>query len=184
MMRMFTKQTLSAILLFAGLAAAVPALAAVLPDSCGSDGTTFSVKTKKDQPAPAAPEAGKAQIVFIENFAQNNGACIDCKVTTRVGVDGAWVGADHGNSYFAYGVPPGEHHLCADWQSALGRLKKKVGLASMDAEAGKTYYYQIRVRIPHKASFGAMQLELAPLDPDEGKYLAKIDPLATATAKK
>jgi len=125
-----------------------------------------------------------AQIVFIENFEQNQGFCIGCKVTTRVGVDGAWVGANLGNSYFAYSVQPGEHHLCVDWQSNLGRLKQKVGLASLTAEAGRAYYYEIKVRIKQYETTVEKNLDLEPLNGDEGRYLTKITPLASATAKK
>ncbi len=163
---------------------AVHAGATVLPDSCGDDKVQFDVKAQKDQPAPVPPDSAKAQIIFVENFAQNEGICVECKVTTRVGVDGAWVGANHGNSYFAYAVDPGEHHLCVDWQSNFGRLKKKVGLASLTAEAGKVYYYQIKVRIKQYDTTTEQYLELTPLDLDEGKYLVKINPVAIASAKK
>ena len=36
-----------------------------------------------------------------------------------VGVDGVWVGPTHGDSYLYFAVAPGEHHLCASWQSAV-----------------------------------------------------------------
>ena len=135
------------LLLGIALAATAQSWATTLPGACGDDKVQFDVKTTKHQPAPAPPAEGKAQIIFVENFAQNAGTCIGCKVTTRVGIDGAWVGANRGNSYFAYTVEPGEHHLCAGWQSVFQRLKKKVGLASLNAEAGKVYYYQIKVRM-------------------------------------
>ena len=157
--------------------------AAVLPDACGDDRITFDVKTQKGVPAPAVPDAGRAQIVFIENFSQNQGFCVGCEVTTRVGLDGAWVGANHGNSYFTYAVAPGQHHVCVDWQSTLSRLRQKVGLASLNAEAGKVYYYEIKVRIRQYQTTVDYDLGLAPLSDDEARYLVKIDALATATAK-
>jgi len=172
-------------LLFAGtLAFPGRSSAATLPDACGNDGTTFDVKTTKGQPPPAPPGAESAQIVFIEEFDPSPGFCIGCEVTTRVGVDGKWVGANHGNSYFAYTVAPGEHHVCADWQSALGRLRQKVGLASLNAEAGKVYYFGIKVRIRQYESVTEQDLNVAALDEDEGKYRVKSSAVAAATAKK
>jgi len=40
--------------------------------------------------------------------------------TTRAGVDGEWVGVAEGFSYFIFSVYPGEHHLCASWQTWVG----------------------------------------------------------------
>ena len=162
------------------------AQATTLPDACGDDKTKFDVSTAKNQPAPAEPAAGKALIVFTESFQQNQGFCIGCKVTTRVGVDGAWVGANRGNSYFTLAVDPGAHHLCVGWQSVFGKLKRQVGLASFTAEPGKVYYFETHVKI---TSFGEhagndYELELAPLNEDEGHYRVKAWELATATRKK
>jgi hypothetical protein len=158
--------------------------ATTLPDACGPDKVQFDVKAQKNQPPPGPPAPGVAQIVFVENFRQNLGTCIDCKVTTRVGIDGAWVGADHGDSWFADSVQPGEHHLCVDWQSSIGKVRQKVGLAALAAEPGKVYYYEIKVReIANDGAF-TYWLDLAPLDEDQGKYLVKIEPLAAATRKK
>ena len=177
------KPTVSALLLAITLAFANRSSAATLPDACGDDKTTFEVKTQKDQPAPAPPDAGNAQVVFIEKF-DNVEFCIGCEVTTRVGVDGKWVGADHGTSYFAYTVAPGEHHLCVNWQSMLGPLKQKVGLTSLNAEPGKVYYFAINVKIRNYDSRMEQHLDLAALNEDEGKYLVKASPLAAATPKK
>ena len=103
--------------------------------------------TQKGQPAPAAPAPGKAQIVFIEEMDNADGKCLHCDATTRFGMDGAWVGANHGNSYFTLAADPGEHHLCVDWQSVFGRLKQKIGLASFTAEPGRVYYFQAKVTV-------------------------------------
>ena len=88
------------------------------------------------------PEAGKALVYVIQDIGamQCYGACI----TSKIGVDGAWVGANHRNSYFSFALDPGEHHLCANWQSHLGRLSSVVGLTHLTAEAGKIYYYRTR----------------------------------------
>ena len=58
----------------------------VLPDACGEDKVKFEVTTQKNQPVPAGPDAGKAQIIFVETVDKiNTGQCIACGVVTRVG---------------------------------------------------------------------------------------------------
>jgi len=173
-----------ALFLFALLGLGASCRAATLPDACGDDSVRFDVKTLKNQPPPAAPAAGQAQIVFVENFDHGEGFCIECKVTTRVGVDGQWVGANYGNSYFVYNVSPGEHHLCVDWQSAMPKMRQKVGLLSLTAAPGQTYYAEIKVKLVQYEDGMEKRLALEPMDSDQGKYLVKIDPLATATPKK
>ena len=177
------KLPVGALFLAIALAFANRSSAVTLPDACGDDKTTFDVRTQKGQPAPAPPDAGNAQIVFVERF-DNVGFCVGCEVTTRVGVDGKWVGADRGNSYFAYTVTPGEHHLCVNWQSVQGRLKQKVGLTSLNAEPGKIYYFAIDVKIRQYQSGMEQHLNLAALNEDEGKYLVKTFALASTAPKK
>ena len=94
----------------------------MLPDACGDDSVKFDVKTEKGQPAPAPPPAGKAQIVFIQNFEKPSNTWMS--PTIRVGMDGAWVGANQSNSYFTLTVDPGVHHLCVSWQAVWSVLKK------------------------------------------------------------
>jgi len=174
-----------AFLLIATLALGICCRAATLPDACGDDSVRFDVKTLKHQAPPPAPAAAMAQIVFVENFEQNQGLfCIECKVTTRVGVDGHWVGADYGNSYIVDNVAPGEHHLCVDWQSAMPKMRQKVGLLSLTAAPGQVYYAEIKVRMIQYDNTTERRLVLEPLDNDEGKYLVKITPLAKAASKK
>jgi hypothetical protein len=165
--------------------------ATTLPDACGPDKVQFDVKTAKNQPAPTPPADGKAQIVFIEAMDKNL-ACWSCGTpSSRFGLDGEWVGATKGDSYFTVDVAPGEHHLCADWQSDFGSLKKKVGMADFTAEAGKTYYFEARVKIkehdygvgPDSTSEVDRDLSFSQVNDDEGKYRVKASPLATASAK-
>src|ERR1700687_4343814 len=102
------KSKLGVLLLLASLSPAVQARTRILPDACGDDKVKFEISKQKDQPAPAAPETGKAQIVFV-NTVEKEGvgtwthgiACIGCDNPTRIGVDGAWAGAKKGESYFA-----------------------------------------------------------------------------------
>ena len=125
----------------------------VLPDACGDPKADFNVTTEKGQPAPAPPEAGKALVVFIETMKHD-------KVIIRFAVDGTWVGANNGNSYFSLAVSPGEHHLCAAPQSATGSVAKQVGTDSFTAEAGMAYYYQARVSSTTKSGEGNILLPM------------------------
>jgi len=135
------KPRLSAFLLCIPLTCAVQALTQNLPDACGAKKVNFNIKTEKKPPEPAPPEAGKAQIVLVEVLA----ACSGCGTPLiRFGMDGAWVGADKGSSYFALDVPPGEHHLCAAWQPDFGESIPAPMLVTFTAEAGKVYYFEAK----------------------------------------
>jgi hypothetical protein len=184
------KSRLLVALLSASLLAALQARAkTILPDACGDDSVKFDVSTQKSQPPPAPPVDGKAQIVFIETL----DGCFGCGTpTSRFGMDGAWVGANKGSSYFTMDIAPGEHHLCTDWQSVFGKLKQKVGLTSFTAEAGKVYYYEAKVTmIAHQYGFGPnssrevdKDLVFGQLSDDEGKYRVKASAVAASKPSK
>ncbi len=177
------------VLLCTSLCAAAPVHGkTVLPDACGDDSVKFNVKTQNDAPVPAPPAAGKAQIVFIETSTNPHGCFAtftSCTATARFGVDGAWVGATTGNSYFALSVDPGEHHLCAT-------MGKDIGVEALTVEAGKVYYYQALFDVetsqlgnsqhPHLQVKKAGSFSI--LKEDEGKFRVKASPLATWTTGK
>jgi hypothetical protein len=115
--------------------------ATVLPDACGSDKVKFEITTQKGQPVPVPPDPAKAQIIFVQT---NEGRSKwGSTAVTRFGIDGAWAGANRGNSYFTISVDPGLHHLCSDWD-------KRAGIASFTAEAGKLYCYQAKTTNENK----------------------------------
>jgi hypothetical protein len=174
------KFRLIAMFFCAALASAVPAHAkTILPDSCGDDSVKFNVKTEKNQPQPAPPADGKAQIVFIEN--ENSAIGPFMYATVRFGLDGTWAGANYNNSYFVASVDPGVHHLCANWQSSVGMLKKSIDVAKFTAEPGKVYYFAANVKvIPTGQRSANIDFDLSPLDDDEGKYRVKAWKLATS----
>ena len=173
------KSTVPALFLFIALACAGRAWAdTVLPDSCGDDKIKFDVKTESAPSPPPAPEQGKTQIIFIED--ENQALGLFMHATVRFGMDGAWVGADNNNSYFTLTVDPGVHHLCASWQSDLGRFKKNVGLTLFTADPGQVYYFAAQVTVTSRDNvlFGISQL-----NEDEGKYRVKISKLSTSKPK-
>jgi len=147
---------------------------------CGADDSKFEVKTDQSQHPVTHPEAGKALIVFIEDDTDFSSTP---KPTTRAGLDGGWVGATHGNSYFSFSVDPGEHHLCASWQKAvILRQGHKAAVAHFTAEAGNVYFF--RVKNSWHLDHGTAEIAFAPLDSDEGLLLASKFALSTSNPKK
>ena len=156
----------------------------VLPEACGDPKVKFDVSIEMAKNHPLAVEAGTALVVFIETAEDINISCILCNPTARFGVDGTWVGANKGTSYFTYSVSPGEHHLCASWQPVGVLYGNAVGLNLFTATAGKVYYFQAKVTLNGSAPGGKEgTVELDPLNEDEGKYLVENYWLATATRR-
>ena len=189
------KPVLFALLLCASLLTAVQASAkTILPDACGDDSIKFDVNTEKNQPVPEPPPAGSAQIVFVE---EQNARTSFQMITVRYGVDGNWVGANYGDSYFVANVTPGLHHLCVNSQGD----KKAVGLTSFTAEAGKIYYYEASTTVTRNGggmvtvtgaagtssgyARGSINktFQFNQLSEDEGQYRVKAWKLATWKTK-
>ena len=185
-----------ALLLCLSLMTAVGAHAkTILPDACGDDSIKFDVTTLKDQPAPGLPVEGKAQIIFVEKIDSSQGPVY------RYGMDGNWVGANKGPSYFVLNVDPGVHHFCVSPQ--LGYIKKQgTQVAVFTLEAGKVYYLAAEINQQRisgmvapsmgpdglsggglvtggTASFGFVQLP-----EEDGKYRVKAGKLSNWKASK
>jgi hypothetical protein len=139
------------------------------PVACGPLSVQFDAQAEGGQPATQL-EPGKALVYIAEVFTKAPGEIGN--PTLRVGMDGAWLGATRTNSYLAFSVEPGEHHLCTSWQSHWQRLSKLAAFAGFTAEPGKVYYFRERVTY---SSYGggaaSMNLDLEPVNPDEGQYL-------------
>jgi hypothetical protein len=152
---------LSAVALLSTLAPL--ALAQQFPAACGPGNVGYSVKLNKNPPAPAPPPPGKALVYFIHDGWDG---VLFAYPTTLMGLDGAWVGANHGDSYFSVPVDPGEHHVCATLQTSI--MYSRVELAHFTAEAGKTYFFRTRLLLSRSIEI----LQLEPLDSDQGIYLS------------
>jgi hypothetical protein len=140
--------------------------------ACGPEPIHFDVKRDASAHTLPEPEAGKALVYVIQDMGP--GVCPWGCITTRVGLDGAWVGANSRNSYLSFSVGAGEHHLCVERQSSVEVLAHMIGLAHFTAEAGKTYYFRTRTISSREALF----LDLDPIDSDEGRYLVDSYPLS------
>jgi hypothetical protein len=78
------------------------------------------------------------------------------------------VGANHGNTYFYFPVDPGDHSLCANWQSTLGRISKLASAVSLTAETGQVYYFLTKV---DERSHDNPAVWMEAVDPAEAKLL-------------
>lgn len=146
--------------------------------ACGPFDTHFDIKLDETYHSLSIPEPGKALVYVIEEqkFRFLN------DVTVRIGLDGAWVGANRGNSYFSFSVNPGEHHLCGDWKiGALYGGNRLVTLAGFTTEAGKVYFFRARAS-GAKDEEAILDLDL--VNSDEGQLLVAASALSNAHAKK
>ncbi|MGH9342874.1 MAG: DUF2846 domain-containing protein [Terriglobia bacterium] len=140
--------------------------------ACGLNNVKFHVKMVNGQP-PAAPEAGKALVYFVQ---KKYGAGL----LARIGLDGTWVGALKGNSYIALSIAPGEHRACASLQ--YPRASREDGeFLRIAVEAGKVYYYQVRnVETAAPVDGGVDTVEFAPAEVDEALFQIAADPQSVA----
>jgi len=154
--------------------AGIPAAAA----ACGPSSVPYQTKLDNSQHAVAQPEPGKSLVYVIQDMGVVS--CLGACITTRVGLDGAWVGANEHNSYFSFSVDPGEHHLCANRQSHFPILSQMIALAHFTAEAGKTYYFRTRTTSSRDQAY----LDFDAIDSDQGRFYVAIYPLSVSHAKK
>jgi hypothetical protein len=142
--------------------------------ACGPENVSFNVKLGAPN-SLVLPDPGKALIYFIHD--SGSWGTIGYP-TTKLGIDGTWVGADHSDSYFFVFVDPGEHHLCATLQSSL--VDQRVELVHLNAKAGKVYFYRTRLLLSRTIEL----LQLEPIDSDQGWYLIASYPRSISKPKK
>jgi hypothetical protein len=81
---------------------------------CGPAKMEFDVKTDKKQHAVTQPDPGKALVYVVEEEKSDPHSMQIGHLTVRVGLDGTWVGANHGDSYLSFQVEPADHRVCSD----------------------------------------------------------------------
>jgi hypothetical protein len=111
------------------------------PGGCGPAQEKFDVLATKA--AAATTSASDNALIYViqddTHFESHP------RPTTRIGVDGKWVGATRSNSYLRSLVGPGVHHLCASWQGFVGvGMGVKMAALHFSAEPGKSYYFRVR----------------------------------------
>jgi hypothetical protein len=170
--------SLLAIILLAASAFAQGQPGPAVPAACASRSENFDVKLDESQHALMPPEQGKARVYFIQDLGYVS--CLGGCLTTKIGLDGAWVGANQHNSYFSVSVEVGEHHLCANLQSRFAAVNRYFALAHFTAEAGKVYYFRTR-------SLGGNDnpvFDFDPVDSDQAEYLIAAYPLSVSHPKR
>ena len=135
---------------------------------CGPLHSEFSVKVDKNDHNLQQPDPGKALVYVIVQERPDYALKIG-DVTTRIGVDGNWVAANHGPSYAVFAISPGDHRICVDWQSSLEARQKLNGAVNLSAQAGKTYFYRTLVNIESPEQSAGLWFEA--VDPAEGMLL-------------
>ena len=175
-------KTVLLVLLFSVSAFAQDLSVAATESACGPSNVQFVIKTSNNQHELAQPDPGKALVYVVED--QKFKVVND--VTTRIGVDGTWVGANRGNSYLSFLVEPGKHHLCTDWISGFLPNGHLVSLTSFTAESGDVYYLRARTSASPtsgKAGAGA-SIDLDFVNEDEGRLLVASSGLSLSQQKK
>lgn len=174
-------KTLLAVVLFATVALSQDrSEAAGAAIGCGPNGTKFDVQIDKKQHPIPPPDAEKAIIYIFQDAKPGSNVRNLGSTTTRVGLDGVWVGANHGKSYFFVLVNPGDHHFCVAQQTMLKASSKPGSALTLKAEAGKAYYFLAEVQEKSEAGPG---VELKAIDSVEGESLVANSSLSISEAR-
>jgi hypothetical protein len=155
-----------------------PAAISAAEAACGPMAVNFDVKDDDTQHTVRQPDADKALVYVIQDI--GDVPCIAGCITSKIALDGAWIGANHRNSYLVFAVDPGERHLCARWQSHFGRLNQVAGLVHFTAEPGKVYFFRTRVLGASATSF----FNFEPIDSDQGRLFVASIPMSVSHPKK
>ena len=143
------------------IVAMAEAQSASVASACGQPNTKFDVKVSP-YVAPGA-ETERAIMFIIE---RDLTARTLVTPSTRLGMDGEWLGATKGNSYSFFVVTPGIHHLCANTRfGGVGGVGD--AFLHFDAKPGATYFFEVRnTRVEELHDVSLVQV-----DEDEGKHL-------------
>jgi hypothetical protein len=175
---MKNKVVLLALCAFLGVAR-FEAHAASLPAGCGSDKVKFEVETTKAAPPTLTPEPGMALVVFIEST--DNGTWP--AISTRFGMDDAWVGANKNNSYFTVSVKPGDHSICSSRQGWGAGAEGWSDSSPLFAQAGKVYFFESVVHLTHNQSDGGQGFHFKQITADYGRSRVNASRLSSWTTK-
>lgn len=157
---------------------------------CGPDPAKFEVKRDAHSHPTGTPQSGKALVYVFGDSELDNAAIQIGGLITRVGMDGAWVGAYEHKSYTYFSVEPGEHRLCTSQQSSLkSRRQTNASAITFTAEQGKVYYFRTQPD-PTALSQSAVsrapsgRVELAMVDPAQAQLMVLKWAYSTSQPKK
>jgi hypothetical protein len=147
--------------------------------ACGPSGIKEHVGLDTTRPLPAAPSKN-ALVYFVFDTHIWGGLFHPRGPVVQIGVDGKWVGALQGKSYFPLRLAPGKHHVC--FEESAWRFGHYVNLVQLQAQPGKTYFlsaYMLDAENPN-GDGGGMYMTARPLNRDEGALLVQSSALSTA----
>ena len=157
---------------------------------CGPTKERFEVKVNKAKHEITQPEPGKSLVYVIVQERPHPGEALYIgNITTRVGADGKWLGANYGESHVSFALEPGEHRICSDWQSRVKSRQKLSGAADLTVEPGKIYYFLLELvsGAPINGTNGSVfpepELKLKAVDRSEGMLLVSKAGQSTWKAK-
>lgn len=136
--------------------------------ACGNPATKFEVKPSAAAISPGV-DAEKAVVFIIEHDLTTRTFTTP---STRIGMDGEWLGATSGNSYAFFVVSPGTHHLCADTKfGGVGGVGQ--AFLHLDAKPGASYFLEVRNMRVGDPKWGEelRDVVLKQVDEDEGAHL-------------
>jgi hypothetical protein len=148
--------------------------------ACGNLDTKFDVKVSPF--VSPGMDAEKAVVYIIE---RDLTAQTFTTPSTRIGMDGEWLGATKGNSYSFFVVTPGVHHLCADTKFG-GVGGGGQAFLHFNANAGTTYFFEVRnmrVGDPKGNSGELSDVALMQLDEDQGEYRISLSAFVSSQRK-
>ncbi len=157
---------------------------------CGPDQAKFQVQRQAHAHPTGTPESGKALVYVFGDSELDNVTIHIGGLITRVGVDGAWVGAYEYKSYTYFSVNPGEHRLCTSQQSSLkSRRDDNASAITFTAEEGKVYYFRTQPTPTSLARSATSEVpngevELAAVDPAQAQLMVPKWAYSTSQPKK
>ena len=113
------------------------------PDACGKDAVQFKVKTEKSNATNVTPGGWQGDDRLCRKSRWRLHVCSHEPV--RYG----WqLGRCKQGQFLrcCFDFDPGTHHLCASRQSSIHDEKVNVGLVTLNAEAGKVYFYEFTIK--------------------------------------
>jgi hypothetical protein len=138
--------------------------------ACGASNAKLKVHLDNKQHPLGTTDADHALIYIIEE-----GGLMG-NFTTRYGMDGNWIGDNHGmRSYFFRTIEAGDHRLCREWQSPTLFRGHPVSVLSFTAKGSVVYYF--RAKVDHMSS--PQTIDLQPINADEGTLLISTSAFST-----
>jgi hypothetical protein len=135
--------------------------------ACGpSDAKKLAVHTDRKRHPLGTVDPSRALIyIFQESY-------VGPFLTLRYGLDGSWIGANHGdNGYFFSNVDAGDHHICGELQGPSGPTifhpSLPVSVVGLSAKVGQVYYFLAQVASTNHD----LHILVEPIGADEGKLL-------------